>query len=101
MRNGFMSPRTILLCIFCSLIANKAIADETERKVIQITFPKNASNEIIKSNLDQMGIILDEYSTINIHDEENYINLTCFNCIVRSVDSNSHISGSINELTSK
>lgn len=98
-----MSSRTIIVCIFFSLVSSTIMARESlsKRKNVKFTFFQDTSDEDIKSNLNQMGIIFDEHSTINIHEEKNYIDLTCFNCIVRSVDSNSYISGSINELTTK
>ena len=95
----FMSSKTMLVCIFCSLMLNTVSAKEFDIKTVGIKFPKMISEENIEKSLTQMGIFFNEYSTINIHKEENFIDLICFNCIVRSVDSNEYISGSINELT--
>jgi hypothetical protein len=94
-----MSSKTLLVCIFCSLVASTAIASDSNRETFQLSFPAGTTEENIKSNLDKMGIILDEESTITIHEEQNYIDLTCFNCIVRNVNSEEYIHGSFNERT--
>ena len=70
----FMSSKTMLVCIFCSLMLNTVSAKEFDIKTVGIKFHKMIS-------------------------EENFIDPTYFNCIVRSVDSNEYISGSTNELT--
>jgi hypothetical protein len=92
-----MSSKTLLVCIFCSLVAGTGMAAETTRQTIQLSFPKDTTEENIRTNLDQIGIILDEESTITIHEEQNHIDLTCFNCIVRNINSENLVHGSRNE----
>ena len=94
-----MSSKTMLACIFCSLMVNTISAKEFDLKTIEIQFPHKTSEENIEKSLIQMGIFFNEYSTISIHEEENFIDLTCFNCIIHSVDSKEYISGSTNEIT--
>ena len=101
MENRLMSSKTLLVCIFCSLMAETAMATETTRQTIQLSFLKDTTEENISANLDKIGIILDEESTITIHEEKNNIDLTCFNCIVRNVNSEDYVHGSRNEEISK
>jgi len=82
-------------------MAGTAMATETTRQTIQLSFPKGTTEENMKTNLDKIGIILDEESTITIHEEKNNIDLTCFNCIVRNINSEDEVRGSFNERTSK
>lgn len=96
-----MSSKALWVCIFCSLMTNTARTDETTSQNIQLNFPKNSTEENIKTNLDNLGIILDEKSTISIHEEKNHIDLTCFNCIVRNVNTEDSVLGSFNERTIK
>jgi hypothetical protein len=96
-----MSSKTLWVCIFCSLMAGTAMTAETTRQTIQLIFPKDSTEENIKTNLDKLGIVLDEKSTISIHEEKNHIDLTCFNCIVRNVNTEDSVRGSFNERTIK
>lgn len=96
-----MSSKTMVVCIFCSLMVSNLMGKEPEGKTLKITFPQGISKESIENSLTQMGITFDEHSTINIHEEENYIDLICFNCIIRSVDNKTFLHGSFNERPSK
>lgn len=96
-----MSSRTILVCIFCSLISNATMANEFNRETIQINLPIENLAENIIEKLDQIGIVLDEESNISIHEEKSSVNLTCFNCIVRNVNSENHVRGARNEEITK
>ena len=101
MENNLISPKTIATCIFCSLLLSSAMAMESENDVLKIILPKNITEDTLEKKLNQMGIILDENSAIFIHEEENYINLDCFNCIVRSIGSQIALHGPFNERPTK
>lgn len=47
--------------------------------------------------LKSKGVIADEKSEIQVHEEKNFIDLSCFNCIVVSIDARKEIEGSKNE----
>ncbi|MEQ1723591.1 MAG: hypothetical protein ABL930_10475 [Pseudobdellovibrio sp.] len=47
--------------------------------------------------LKSKGVIADEKTEIQIHEEKNYIDLSCFNCIVVSIDARKKIENSVNK----
>ncbi len=96
-----MSSKKILVCIFCSLLAGSSFSEEIARKTIKIVFPSSSNEDEIKNKFNLLGISTDEHSIITTHQENNYINLTCFDCIVRIVDQVENVRGSFNERTLK
>jgi|SRR5690606_32485046 len=54
-------------------------------------------NTHIKELLEENGILIDEESEIIIHEEDTYINLSCFNCIINILPPNYMGESSYNE----
>lgn len=56
----------------------------------------NSLDSVLKS-LKTKSIYADENSEIQTHQEENFIDLSCFNCIVVNIDSKQSIESAKNE----
>lgn len=65
---------------------------EIDNKVYENRISEYDILEIIKS----LGINVDENSEIYVHEEDNYIDLGCFNCIINPISINEEIQHSHN-----
>lgn len=96
-----MSGKSAVFFIFLSLLAQVSNAQDVIRLKINLNDVKNvdfSNNERTIDWLNLQGIILDENSSIVIHNEENQIDLSCFSCAIRSVDSTVDMAHSYNEI---
>jgi hypothetical protein len=96
-----MSGKNAVFLIFFSLVAQLSSAQDIIKLKIN---PIDVSNVDFSNNertigwLNLQGIVVDENSSIQIHNEENEINLSCFNCAIRSIDSSIDMAHSYNEI---
>ncbi|MBP9683006.1 MAG: hypothetical protein KBD76_16515 [Bacteriovorax sp.] len=96
-----MSSKTIFLVIFCALVSRLGLAQEVNRVTLNVHYsaPIDLSNDKnIIELLKTEGISLDDNSTIFIHEEKNAIDLTCFDCVVRSIGAEVAYTHSYNEI---
>lgn len=54
------------------------------------------SNYELSLILERLGIVLDEESEVFVHNEENFVNLDCFNCIISNIGHNEEVQHSFN-----
>lgn len=96
-----MFNKKIEFIIFLSLLAQVANAQEFIKIRVNLNdVAPNTFSSIDKTFewLNLQGITVDENSSVTFHQEENYIDLTCFNCVVRSVGNEVDMVHSYNEL---
>ena len=95
-----MSSRTIIFFILCALVSRVGSAQEATRVTINTHYTTQvdlSSDKTIIELLKTEGISIDDNSTISIHEEKNAIDLTCFNCVLRSVGTEVDMPHSHNE----
>lgn len=103
-----MQSQFFFRMIFSALVLNYAHADiEQIREDITYRFNINEENSELIDNihlitfLRENGIIADSESEISVHNEDNYINLSCFDCIIINKPSEEQIPNSFNERPEK
>ena len=59
-------------------------------------------NEVKLNDLIEIyGIIIDEEANLYIHEEENFIDLSCFNCVLNNIHPDEQVPNSFNERPEK
>lgn len=103
---GCMSLKIYLLSTLCLLTTSKLIAQDQvlPEKKITISIEKTSNSMTISEEeafalFKSLGVTAHEQSKITIHEEQNSIDLSCFDCIVEHVDFGTILKASLNERT--
>ena len=101
-----MSLKIYLLSTLCLITTSKIIAqDQTiSEKNVVISIEKSIqANEISEEEaiaiLKSLGVTTHEQSQIVIHEEQNSVDLSCFDCIIEHVGRGTILRASLNERT--
>lgn len=101
-----MSLKIYLLSTLCLLTTSKLIAQDKilPEKNITISIEKGSNTVTISEEealafFKSLGVTAHEQSKITIHEEQNSVDLSCFDCIVEHVDSGAILKASLNERT--
>lgn len=101
-----MPSKNFSLLILCALFTRTGFSQDLSRSSFKVKvklelYPQfNLNSDVSVINLlKTKGIYVDEKSSITIHEEKNKIDLRCFDCLVRELNSYEAHGASYNERT--